>query len=190
MTTRRILVIGGSSGGLDALLALVTLLPDTVALPIVVVLHLAPHHRSFVPELIERAGKRRAMEVEDKAVLEPGTIFVAPPDYHVLVERGGWLALSIDAPVNFSRPSIDALFESAAAAYAADVIAIVLSGANRDGAHGLACVVRAGGLAIVQDPRRAQHATMPVAARESAGPSARVLDVPEMATLIAREVMP
>jgi two-component system chemotaxis response regulator CheB len=190
MTARRILVIGGSSGALDALLELVAVLPDTVAAPIVVVLHLAAERPNFVPQLIARAGKRRALEVEDKMRLEPSTIYVAPPDYHLLVERGGSLALSIEAPVNFSRPSIDALFESAATAYADAVVGVVLSGANHDGAYGLACVARAGGLAIVQDPRRARLATMPTAARDSAGPSAHVLDIPDIAALIAREVTP
>ena len=185
---RTLVVIGGSSGALDAILELVPALPQAAAVPIVVVLHVAPHHASVVPQLIARASSRRVIEIEDKTRLEPGVVYVAPPDYHVLVERDGSLALSIEPPVNCSRPSIDALFESAAAAYGPAVIEVVLSGANEDGADGLCCIARAGGVAIVQDPQRAPLATMPAAARDRAGPGTHVLEIFDMAALIAREV--
>jgi two-component system chemotaxis response regulator CheB len=171
-----VLVIGGSAGALEALLAILPALPSALAVPIVVALHVAPSHPSLFPALLARACPRPVREVEDKQPLEPGVIYVAPPNYHVLIERDRTLALSVDAPVHYSRPSIDVLFESAADAFGRGVAGIVLSGANEDGASGLRRITDAGGLAAVQDPATAVHPTMPRAAARSV-PGARVLSI-------------
>ena len=162
--------IGGSAGALDALLALVSELPAAFETPIVIVMHLSPNQKSLLPELIEHRTGRAAVEIEDKQPLAPRAILVAPPNYHVLLERRGSLSLSVDEPVQFSRPSIDVLFESVAYAAGRHATGVVLSGANNDGAHGLALIASAGGAAYVQDPTTAQQRAMPQAAIE------RVLD--------------
>ena len=159
-----LIVIGGSAGALEALLAILPGLPPSHKIPIVVVLHLAPNHPSLLPTVLAHACARPVREIEDKQQLEPAAIYVAPPNYHVLVERIGRLALSVDAPVHFSRPSIDVLFESAADALGRAVAGVVLSGANDDGARGLRRIVDAGGLAAIQDPATAAHREMPAAA--------------------------
>jgi two-component system, chemotaxis family, protein-glutamate methylesterase/glutaminase len=171
-----VIVIGGSAGALEALLVLLPALPSSLAIPIVVALHVAPNHPSLLPALLGRACARPVHEVEDKLPLSPGAIYVAPPNYHVLLERDRTLALSVDAPVQFSRPSIDVLFESAADAFGRAVAGVVLSGANDDGARGLRGIVDAGGLAAVQDPATAGHAEMPAAAARAAS-HAQVLSI-------------
>ncbi|HEX4449346.1 MAG TPA: chemotaxis protein CheB [Kofleriaceae bacterium] len=163
MSDPRVIVIGGSAGALDTLLAILPALPARFAIPVVVVVHLAPNSASLVPALLERATSLHVVEIEDKQPLMRATIHVAPPNYHVLLERDGTLALSIDELVHFSRPSIDVVFESAARAFGGDVVAVLLSGANEDGASGLRRIVEAGGLAFVQDPSTAHHAIMPAA---------------------------
>jgi two-component system, chemotaxis family, protein-glutamate methylesterase/glutaminase len=163
MSDPRVILIGGSAGALDALLAILPALPPRFGVPVVVVVHLVPNSASLVPTLLERATSLRVLEIEDKQPLMRATIHVAPPNYHVLLERDGTLALSIDEPVHFSRPSIDVMFESAARAFGSAVVAVLLSGANRDGASGLRRIVEAGGLAFVQDPSTAHHAIMPAA---------------------------
>ncbi len=162
MSDPRVILIGGSAGALDALLAILPALPPRFAIPVVVVVHLAPNPASLVPALLERATSLRVLEIEDKQPLMRATIHVAPPNYHVLLERDGTLALSIDEPVHFSRPSIDVMFESAAA-FGRNITAVLLSGANEDGAGGLRRIAEAGGLVLVQDPSTAHHAVMPAA---------------------------
>jgi len=159
-----VIVIGGSAGAIEALLAILPALPSALTIPVVVVLHVAPNHPSLLPSLLGRVCPRPVREIEDKQRLEAGAIQVAPPNYHVLLERDRTLALSVDAPVQFSRPSIDVLFESAAASLGRAVAGIVLSGANEDGARGLRCIVDAGGRAAIQAPSAAAHAEMPAAA--------------------------
>lgn len=180
-----LVVIGGSAGALEALLALVPLIPDGFTAPIVLVLHLGANQRNLVPELLRSTGRRRAVEAEDKQPLEPRTIYVAPPNYHLLIERAGTLALSVDDLVNFSRPSIDVLFESAADAFRSRVSGVVLSGANDDGAGGLERIVELGGRAYVQAPATAVHTAMPEAALRRLGGRARALPVPELVTALA-----
>jgi two-component system chemotaxis response regulator CheB len=164
MAEIEVIVIGGSAGALEPLLAILPGLPGALAIPIVIVLHVAPNHHSLLPELLGRACARPVREIEDKVRLEPRMIHVAPPNYHVLLERDGALSLSVDPPVYFSRPSIDVLFESAADAFGAASAAILLSGANEDGARGLARILAAGGAAAIQDPATAAHPEMPASA--------------------------
>jgi two-component system chemotaxis response regulator CheB len=165
-----VIVIGGSAGSLEALLAILPALPSSLAIPIVIVLHVAPNHHSLLPELLGRVCARPVREIEDKVRLEPRMIHIAPPNYHVLLERDGALSLSVDPPVHFSRPAIDVLFDSAADTFGPSAAAILLSGANEDGALGLVRIVDAGGVAAIQDPATASHPEMPAAASRLAGP--------------------
>ena len=182
------IVIGGSAGALDALLAIVPALPDQILCPIVIVLHLPPAQPSLVPEILSRVSARAVYEAEDKAQLCDRTIYVAAPNYHLLIERNRSLSLSIDEPVHYSRPAIDVLFESAADAYGPAVAGLVLSGANQDGAEGLCKIRQAGGVAIVQAPATASSPMMPEAAIRQVGPSAHVVRVVDLGTFLARLV--
>jgi two-component system, chemotaxis family, protein-glutamate methylesterase/glutaminase len=155
------IVIGASAGAIEALGTLLPLLPAELSVPIVVVVHIPPNRPSLLAELFSAKCQLPVREVEDKADVRGGTIWFAPPGYHVLVERDRTFALSVDEPVNFSRPSIDVLFESAAEVYTNRLLALVLTGANQDGAAGSACVRDAGGLVAVQDPETATASAMP-----------------------------
>jgi len=182
------IVIGGSAGALDALLAIVPALPEEVSCPIVIVLHLPPAQPSLVPEILSRVCTRAVHEAEDKAPLRDQTIYVAAPNYHLLIERNRSLSLSIDEPVHHSRPAIDVLFESAADAYGPAVAGLVLSGANQDGADGLCQIWQAGGVAIVQAPATASSPMMPETAMRRVGPSARVVRLVDLGAFLARLV--
>lgn len=158
----RIVVVGTSAGGLRALERILGRLPGGFPLPIVAVQHRSRESTDAYPRIVGAATTLRVEEAEDDEPLLPGRVYVGPPDYHVLVEPGR-IVLSTDEPVNFSRPSIDVLFESAADAYGAGVVAVLLTGANADGARGLMRVKAAGGIAIVQDPHTAESPEMPAA---------------------------
>jgi two-component system chemotaxis response regulator CheB len=164
-----VIVIGGSAGSLEALIALVPALPGDLAIPIAVALHLAPDQPSLVPELLARVTALDVHEAEDKEPLRGATILIAPPGYHLMLAAGRTVTLSVDEPVNFSRPSIDVLFESAVDAFGGAVAGVILSGANDDGAAGLARIHAAGGVAVVQDPLTAPYGFMPDAALQRAG---------------------
>ena len=182
------IVIGGSAGALDALLAILPTLPEEVWCPIVIVLHLPPAQPSVVPEILSRVCARAVHEAEDKAPLRDQTIYVAAPNYHLLIERNRSLSLSVDEPVHHSRPAIDVLFESAADAYGPAVAGLVLSGANQDGAEGLCQIRQAGGVAIVQAPATASSPMMPETAMRRVGPSARVVPLVDLGAFLARLV--
>ena len=179
-------VIGASAGALEVLSNLLPALPSDYRLPILIVVHLPPDKTSLFAELMRARCAIRVREAEDKEPIEPGVVYFAPPDYHLLVEEDKRLSLSDDEPVLFSRPSIDVLFESAADAYAGGLIGVVLTGANSDGANGLKAVVEAGGVAVIQSPGSAYAVAMPEAAI-AACPAARVLPVNEIAAYL-REV--
>jgi two-component system chemotaxis response regulator CheB len=159
-----VIVIGTSWGGLDALSRLLDGLHDDVHQPIVIAQHrLADSKESALARLLQHHTRRLVSDPDDKTPLEPDRVYLGPPDYHVLVEDGH-LALSTDAPVQFARPSIDVLFHSAADTYGPRAIGIVLTGANADGAAGLAHIKDRGGVAIVQDPTTSEKRAMPDAA--------------------------
>lgn len=160
---RDMVVIGTSAGGVQALLTLLPALPADFALPVLIVVHVPSDHDHALVPLFQRHCAMQVCEAEDKQVPEPGAIYFAPANYHLLVERDGSLALSVDDPVNHSRPSIDLLLESAADALRTRVVAILLTGANHDGAEGLRAVADAGGTVIVEDPDTARMPTMPAA---------------------------
>lgn len=162
-STTSIVVVGASAGGLRALELVLGSLPTGFPVPIVAVQHRARESTDAFAEVLARSTPLPVREIEDEDPLRAPGVYIAPPDYHVLVEPGR-LALSIDDPVSFSRPSIDVLFESAADTYGPRVLAVLLTGANADGAHGVARVKEAGGIAIVQDPKTAESPEMPAAA--------------------------
>ena len=162
--------VGASAGGIDALLVLLEGLPAGMRAPIVVVLHLPEQHESRLPEVF---GPRLAVpvrEAQPHSPVEPGTVYFAPPGYHLLVEHDRSFSLSCDPPVLFSRPSIDVLLESCGEVWRERLAGIVLTGANEDGARGLARIGELGGLTAVQDPGEALHKAMPEAAIAAAPP--------------------
>lgn len=172
-------VIGASAGGVHALSMVLPSLRGDFPVPILVVVHIPPRRDNSLVDLFAGKCQLAVKEAEDKEPLAPGTIYFAPPDYHLLVEIDQSIALSSDEVVNHSRPSIDVLFESAADAFGPAVAGIVLTGANSDGAMGLQSICAAGGRGIVQDPDSAEVATMPDAARKFC-PDAHVMLLDEI----------
>jgi two-component system chemotaxis response regulator CheB len=183
-TRPKIILIGGSAGGFDAIMQLLRGLPEGFSVPIIVVLHIPPQKESVLAEAFRGSTRLRTKEAEDKEPIVPGTVYFAPPDYHLLVEADGSLSLSVEEPVNFSRPSIDLLFESAAQALGPCTVAIVLSGSSPDGAQGLKTVVALGGTGVVLEPSQTIFSTMPAAAIKAAGPQ-HIFSLPEMAAWLA-----
>ena len=157
-----LVVVGGSLGSARALQVVLGSLSSSITQPLAVVLHRHPQSGGHLLEGLRRATSLTVTEVEDKQPLGPG-VFVAPADYHLLVEPG-WFSLSLDAPVCYARPSVDVLFESAARIYGADVVGVVLTGANRDGERGVSAIRARGGIVVAEDPDRAEAGEMPRAA--------------------------
>jgi len=174
-----IAVIGTSWGGLSALSTVLAGLPATFALPIVVVQHRSPDAVGMLAELLQSHTRLIVTEVDDKHPVVPGHVHIAPPNYHLLVERG-YFSLTTDAPVRYSRPSIDVTFASVADEYGRHAIGIVLTGANDDGALGLRRITDRGGYAIIQEPASAESAIMPTAALRLV-PRARVAPLAQIA---------
>lgn len=175
--------LGASAGALEALSAILPTLPSGYPLPILVVVHLPPDKTSLMAELLQARCRVAVREAEDKEPIEGGTVYFAPPDYHLLVETDRRLSLSAEEPVQYSRPSIDVLFESAADVYGAGLVGVVLTGANSDGACGLRAIQAAGGTVLVQRPDTALATAMPLAAL-AACPDARVLALDEIAACL------
>ena len=157
-------VIGASAGGIEALTALLPALSPGLQPPVFIVLHLPRDKPSVLVEIFERKCAVPVREAEDKETVAPGTVYFAPADYHLLLDRGPQMSLSADDPVHHSRPSIDVLFESAAEIYGARLLGIILTGANEDGASGLAAVHDAGGVTVVQSPQTARAPHMVLSA--------------------------
>jgi two-component system, chemotaxis family, protein-glutamate methylesterase/glutaminase len=175
------LLIGTSAGGVEALLRLLPALPSGMPAAVLVVLHRGAQPQDSLAQLLATRCALPVDDAWDRQPLRPGTVTLAPPDYHLLVDAGPVASLSIDPAVLWSRPAIDPLFESAAAVFGRRTLALVLTGASQDGAHGARAVRRAGGRLWVQQPDEAQEATMPRAALALAGADA-VLGLDEMAT--------
>lgn len=175
-------VIGASTGGVEALTRLLPALPADLAASVFVVLHLPRSRTSLLAEIFGRVCALPVREVLDKDPVLPGTVYVAPPNYHLLLDRGPQLALSMDEPVEYSRPSITVLFESAAALYGPRLLGVILTGAGADGADGLAAVQRAGGRCVVQLPADASVAQMPASALQRTSADF-VLTLEDMMTL-------
>ncbi|MDB6138001.1 MAG: cheB 2 [Verrucomicrobiaceae bacterium] len=180
-------VIGASAGAVEALMRLLPALPGNYPLALIIVVHLPPHCDSTLATLLAARCQIRVKEAEDKEPIRPGTAYLAPANYHLLVEPEGQLSLSSDDPVFYSRPSIDVLFESAADAYGSAVAGVVLTGANSDGAKGLRAICNAGGLALVQTPASADAPAMPQAALGLC-PTARALSLDQMTEALKTEL--
>jgi two-component system chemotaxis response regulator CheB len=174
-----IAVVGTSWGGLNALRELIAGLTDDFGLPLVVVQHRHRQSDHLLTTLLQDRTGLCVCEVEDKAPIMPGNVYIAPADYHLLVEDG-YFSLSTDDPVRFSRPSIDVTFQSAADTYGERAVGVVLTGANADGADGLKRIHDRGGMAYVQLPATAESPAMPTAALKSV-PQARVMTIAEIA---------
>lgn len=174
-----LLIIGGSAGSLEVLLQVLPILRLDLGLSIVIVLHRKPGD-SFLAELLHTRLTWPVVEAEEKMILQKGTVYVAPADYHLLIEKDGTLSLDYSEKINYSRPSIDASFETAADAFGERVVALLLSGANADGAIGLKKVLQAGGLTIAQQPEDAMVSYMPKRAIDI-GAATEVLNAAEMA---------
>lgn len=182
-------VIGASAGGIDALLVLLQPLQAPLAVPVIVVLHLPDDHESRLAEVFGHRLRVPVEEARPHGPVRAGAVYVAPPGYHLLVEADRSFSLSCDAPVLFSRPSIDVLFESCAEAWGRGLVGMVLTGANEDGAQGLAAIKAQGGLAAVQDPAEAAHPVMPEAAMRAAQPQF-VLPLAGLRSLLQTVVRP
>lgn len=178
-----IIVVGASWGGLAAVRTILAALPPDYDIPTVVVQHRHRDSDARLGRFIARHTHLQVCDIEDKTPVEPRRVYVAPPDYHTLVEQG-FLSLSTDAPVRYSRPSIDVMLMSAAAAYGHRTVGVILTGANADGAAGLRRVADVGGLTIVQDPATAEVPAMPQAAIEAV-PQARVFPLDRIGGYLA-----
>jgi two-component system chemotaxis response regulator CheB len=183
------IVIGASAGALETLSLLLPALPRGYPWPLISVVHLPPDKNSVLAELLRAKCHVDVREAEDKEPICGGTVYFAPPDYHLLVEADRRLSLSSEEAVQYSRPSIDVLFESAADAYGAGLVGVILTGANSDGARGLKAVVDAGGAAIVQRPDQARASAMPQAALDAC-PDALVMSVDEIVAYLLEIIPP
>jgi two-component system chemotaxis response regulator CheB len=177
-------VVGASAGGVEALSVILPALPDDTRAAVFVVLHLPRDRPSLLVDIFGRKCALNVREAEDKEPVDPGTVYFAPNNYHLLLERGPQLALSVDDLVHHSRPSIDVLFESAADVYRNRLLGILLTGANEDGALGLAAIHGAGGITVVQDPATAHSRQMVAAALRLRTPD-HVLPLQGIASLLA-----
>ena len=176
----KLIVIGTSLGGFKALQTLLGKLPPHFPLPLAIVQHRSLDYESRLARLLQESCALPVEEVEDKTTMQPGRVYLAPAGYHLLAENG-YFSLSTEAPVQYSRPSIDVLFDSAVATYGAQVIGVILTGANKDGAQGGAKLKKRGGWLVVQEPATAESRIMPQAAL-ALTPADRVLAVDEIAS--------
>lgn len=159
-----IVVLGGSSGGVEALLKIIPNLSPDFTVPFVIVVHQSRSSRSSLAQVLQSRTKLIVCEPEDKEKILPGHIYIATPDYHLMIEEDKTFSYAYSELVNYSRPSIDVLFETAAEAYGEKLIGVLITGGNADGAAGLKHIVEKGGLAIVEDPDTADTPAMPRAA--------------------------
>ncbi|MEI7491352.1 MAG: chemotaxis protein CheB [Bacteroidota bacterium] len=157
-------VVGSSAGGLNALKTLLRNLNRDFKFPVIIVQHISPDSENYLIHILNDLKRLKVKEADEKEQPQPGYAYVAPPNYHLLVEPDQTFTLTVDERVNYARPSIDVLFETAAEAYREHLIGIILTGANNDGSHGLKRIKEMGGLAIVQDPDTAEVDSMPKAA--------------------------
>lgn len=178
-------VMGASAGGIQALKTLLSALPERFGLRVAVVQHIEASSSGYLAEILSKGSKLTVTEAEDKSDFRAGTVYVSPANYHLLVEPDRCLSLSVDEKVNYCRPAIDPLFESAADTFGPALIGVVLTGANKDGACGLQYIRSRGGRAIVQDPATAESPSMPRAALD-AGPVDDVLPLSDIAALLSR----
>jgi len=161
------IVIGVSSGGLKVMKIMFSLLPKNFSIPIIIVQHIGKYSENSWIKLLGDKSNLEIKEADEKEEIEKGKVYIAPANYHLLIESDKTFSLTIDERVNFARPSIDVLFESAAEVYQNKLIGIVLTGSNNDGAKGIKRIKECGGLTIVQDPETAESNYMPASAIEA-----------------------
>jgi two-component system chemotaxis response regulator CheB len=183
------IVIGGSAGAMKALTTLLPCFPKNYPLPVIVVLHLHPRQNRYFLEHFNKFCVLNVKEADEKESIQTGYVYFAPPNYHLLIENNKTFSLSTDEKVNYSRPSIDVLFESASNVYGLRLAAILLTGANNDGAEGLRLIKEKGGLVIVQDPQSAESSYMPTAALQVVKPDF-VLGLTEIGRWLAESAPP
>ena len=172
------IVIGTSAGGLVAAKELLTILEYPYPLPIILIQHLSPSHESYLPNLLSETG-HRVFEVDEKIAIEKGKVYVAPPNYHVLIEKDFTFSLTVEARESYARPSIDVTFETASDAYKHQLIGILLTGANHDGAKGLKRIFENEGYTIIQDPKTSYAEEMPASALRLIKPN-KILSLKEI----------
>lgn len=164
------IVIGVSSGGMNAMKVMFSLLPKDFTIPVIIVQHIGAHSDSQWIKLLNDKSNISIKEADEKEKIENGNVYIAPPNYHLLIEKDKSFSLTVSERVNYSRPSIDELFESAAEAYADKLIGVILTGSNNDGTNGIKRVKECGGLAIIQNPETAESAFMPKSAIAAINP--------------------
>lgn len=180
---RKCLVIGGSAGSLDVLLKVLPVLNANIDFPIVIVVHRKQGMDSLLTDLLAHRTTLKVKEADEKEPILNGTVYIAPSDYHLLIEKDFTFSLDYSEKINYSRPAIDVTFQSAAEAYGAGLVCLLLSGSNADGVNGLITVNKFGGITLVQDPSSAQVTYMPDQAILRANVSA-ILKIEEMANYI------
>jgi two-component system chemotaxis response regulator CheB len=158
------IVIGVSSGGMNAMKIMFSLLPKNFNIPIIIVQHIGARSDGHFIHLLNKQSNLSIKEADEKEKIEKGTVYIAPPNYHLMIERDKTFSLSIDERVNYARPSIDVLFESAADAYKDKLIGVILTGSSSDGSLGFKKIKEYGGLTIAQDPKTAESSFMPASA--------------------------
>jgi len=179
-----LVAIGCSAGGVDALIQLLKQLSPKFSLPIVIILHMARDSKNLFSKTLGAQSPIPLTEAQEKEKIENGHIYLAPPDYHLLVEKNHTFSLSTEDPVNFSRPSIDVFFSSAAIVYRERLLGVVLTGANSDGAEGLKEIIVSGGFGVVENPESAKFREMPEAAISIAKPQC-ILKLEDIIDLIS-----
>jgi two-component system, chemotaxis family, protein-glutamate methylesterase/glutaminase len=179
------IVIGTSSGGINALKFLFSALPIDFSIPIIIVQHISPRSDNQWIKLLNINSKLYLKEADEKEKIEHGKVYIAPPNYHLMIERNKTFSLTIDERVNYSRPSIDVLFESAAEAYKNKLIGVILTGSNNDGTNGIKRIQECGGLIIAQDPETAESSYMPASAIATNQPD-YILSLEEITALLIK----
>jgi two-component system, chemotaxis family, protein-glutamate methylesterase/glutaminase len=157
-------VVGTSAGGFLAVSTLLEKLPQNYSVPIIIVQHRSKEPTNLLEEILQSKCRVKIKQADEKEKIEGGVVYIAPPDYHLLIENDFTFSLSADEPIRFSRPSIDVLLESAASVYKDKLVGIILTGTNNDGVLGIKAIAENGGLVIAQNPKEAQFPTMPLAA--------------------------
>ena len=166
----KVIVIGVSTGGIKALKTILSVFPSKFALSVIIVMHRHKSTDGCLEQLLDNDCKMHVKQADEKEGITAGVVYVAPPNYHLLIEDDGTFSLSVEGAVNYARPSVDVVFESAAEAYGQGLIGVILTGANKDGSEGLKKIKESGGLVIVQTPETSEVADMPEAAIASVKP--------------------
>ncbi len=179
----RVIVVGTSAGGIDALKRILPSFKDSKKLSVAVVIHLPARGPNLIPELFKEICSFKVKEAESGESLQPGYIYFSPADYHLSIESNETLSLSSEEPLNFSRPSIDILFDSAAYSFESKALGILLTGANHDGTAGLLKIQSKGGICLIQDPSEAEYPTMPQSAAKSLSANA-IMNLKQMKSFL------